>query len=82
MRPLHLEMTAFGSYAGTTALPFEDLKHGLYLIRGRSCAFSSRATRSIRMRPEEPSPMRSTIPRTTTIIRQEIWAAPRMIPMH
>ncbi len=34
MRPLHLEMTAFGSYAGTTALPFEDLKHGLYLITG------------------------------------------------
>ena len=34
MRPLYLEMTAFGSYAGTTALPFEELKHGLYLITG------------------------------------------------
>lgn len=34
MRPLYLEMTAFGSYAGTTALPFEKLNHGLYLITG------------------------------------------------
>ena len=34
MRPLYLEMTAFGSYAETTALPFEELRHGLYLITG------------------------------------------------
>ena len=34
MRPLNLEMTAFGSYAGTTVLPFEELKHGLYLVTG------------------------------------------------
>lgn len=34
MRPLYLEMTAFGSYAGTTALPFEKLTHGLYLVTG------------------------------------------------
>lgn len=34
MRPLSLEMTAFGSYAETTVLPFEDLKHGLYLVTG------------------------------------------------
>ncbi len=34
MRPLSLEMTAFGSYAEKTTLPFEALKHGLYLITG------------------------------------------------
>ena len=34
MRPLHLEMTAFGSYAEKTKLPFEQLRHGLYLITG------------------------------------------------
>ena len=34
MRPLYLEMTAFGSYAGPTALPFEKLTHGLYLVTG------------------------------------------------
>ena len=34
MRPLYLEMTAFGSYAETTALPFDALRHGLYLITG------------------------------------------------
>ena len=34
MRPLNLEMTAFGSYAEKTVLPFEELKHGLYLVTG------------------------------------------------
>ena len=34
MRPLSLEMTAFGSYAETTVLPFEQLKRGLYLVTG------------------------------------------------
>ena len=34
MRPLYLEMTAFGSYAEKTALPFEELRHGLYLVTG------------------------------------------------
>ena len=34
MRPMHLEMTAFGSYAEKTELKFEDLRHGLYLITG------------------------------------------------
>ena len=34
MRPLYLEMTAFGSYAQKTALPFEDLRHDLYLVTG------------------------------------------------
>ena len=34
MRPLRLEMTAFGSYAERTVLPFEELKHGLYLVTG------------------------------------------------
>ena len=34
MRPLNLEMTAFGSYASTTVLPFEEMKHGLYLVTG------------------------------------------------
>ena len=32
MRPLYLEMTAFGSYAGPTVLPFDKLTHGLYLF--------------------------------------------------
>ena len=34
MRPLELEMTAFGSYAGKTAVPFADLHRGLYLVAG------------------------------------------------
>ena len=34
MRPLSLEMTAFGSYAETTVVPFEELKQGLYLVTG------------------------------------------------
>ena len=34
MRPLSLEMTAFGSYAETTLVPFEELKQGLYLVTG------------------------------------------------
>ena len=35
MRPLRLEMTAFGPYAGTVILPLEELgKNGLYLITG------------------------------------------------
>ena len=34
MRPLYLEMTAFGSYAAKTELRFADLKHGLYLVTG------------------------------------------------
>ena len=34
MRPLYLEMTAFGSYAEKTELRFSDLRHGLYLVTG------------------------------------------------
>lgn len=34
MRPIRLEMTAFGSYAGATAVPFCDLRQGLYLVTG------------------------------------------------
>ena len=34
MRPLSLEMTAFGSYAAPTTLPFEKLRQGLYLVTG------------------------------------------------
>ena len=34
MRPTVLEMTAFGSYAEHTVLPFVQLKHGLYLVTG------------------------------------------------
>ena len=34
MRPLSLEMAAFGSYASYTLLPFEELKQGLYLVTG------------------------------------------------
>ena len=34
MRPLSLEMTAFGSYAGPTTIPFDEFKNGLYLISG------------------------------------------------
>lgn len=34
MRPVRLEMTAFGSYARTTVVPFSDLKHGLFLVTG------------------------------------------------
>ncbi|MBO5497560.1 MAG: SMC family ATPase, partial [Oscillospiraceae bacterium] len=34
MRPLSLKMTAFGSYAGPTTLPFSELKQGLFLVTG------------------------------------------------
>lgn len=34
MRPLNLEMTAFGSYAAATAVHFDQLENGLYLISG------------------------------------------------
>ena len=34
MRPLYLEMTAFGSYAGPTVLPFDKLNQGLCLVTG------------------------------------------------
>ncbi len=34
MKPLYLEMTAFGSYAEKTCLPFEQLRRGLYLVAG------------------------------------------------
>ena len=34
MRPLYLEMTAFGSYGEKTVLPFEELRHDLYLVTG------------------------------------------------
>ena len=34
MRPLELEMTAFGSYAGKATVPFADLHRGLYLVAG------------------------------------------------
>ena len=34
MRPLELEMTAFGSYAEYTVLPFSQLRRGIYLITG------------------------------------------------
>lgn len=38
MRPLYLEMTAFGSYANKTVLSFEEMKHGLYLVTGETGA--------------------------------------------
>ncbi len=34
MRPIRLEMTAFGSYAEKTVLPFDQLRSGLYLVTG------------------------------------------------
>lgn len=34
MRPIRLEMTAFGSYAGATEVPFCELRQGLYLVTG------------------------------------------------
>ena len=34
MRPIRLEMTAFGSYAQKTVVDFDRLTHGLYLITG------------------------------------------------
>lgn len=38
MRPILLEMTAFGSYAEKTAVRFSDLKSGLYLVTGNTGA--------------------------------------------
>ncbi|MBQ1410253.1 MAG: SMC family ATPase [Oscillospiraceae bacterium] len=34
MRPITLELTAFGSYAAHTVIPFDQLQNGLYLISG------------------------------------------------
>lgn len=34
MKPIKLEMTAFGSYAEPTVVPFDELEQGLYLITG------------------------------------------------
>lgn len=34
MKPISLEMTAFGSYAEKTVLDFDQLRHNLYLITG------------------------------------------------
>lgn len=34
MKPLTLELTAFGSYAEPTTVPFDQLNNGLYLITG------------------------------------------------
>ncbi|MBR5093456.1 MAG: SMC family ATPase [Oscillospiraceae bacterium] len=34
MRPIWLEMTAFGSYAEKTRVPFDELRSGLYLVTG------------------------------------------------
>ena len=36
MKPVKLEMTAFGSYAEKTTVPFSDFSHGLFLITGRT----------------------------------------------
>ena len=37
MKPLHLEMNAFGPFAGHTVVPFEMLgAQGVYLITGRT----------------------------------------------
>ena len=34
MKPLRLELTAFGSYAEPTVVPFDELEQGLYLVTG------------------------------------------------
>ena len=34
MRPISLQMTAFGSYAEKTTVPFDSLRQGLYLVTG------------------------------------------------
>ena len=41
MRPIRLTMTAFGSYADTTEIPFSDLKNGLFLVTGDIFTHSS-----------------------------------------
>ena len=41
MRPINLEMTAFGSYAEKTIVPFHSLKQGLYLVTGDTGAGKS-----------------------------------------
>ena len=38
MKPILLEMTAFGSYAEKTTVPFSDLRQGLFLISGETGA--------------------------------------------
>ena len=36
MKPVRLEMTAFGSYAEKTVIRFGDFSHGLFLISGET----------------------------------------------
>ena len=36
MKPVRLEMTAFGSYAEKAVIPFSDFSHGLFLISGKT----------------------------------------------
>ena len=38
MRPMTLEMTAFGSYAEKTVIRFSDFRRGLFLISGETGA--------------------------------------------
>ena len=38
MKPIMLEMTAFGSYAGKTGIRFSDFRQGLFLISGETGA--------------------------------------------
>ena len=38
MKPITLEMTAFGSYAEHTVIPFENFQRGLFLISGETGA--------------------------------------------
>ena len=37
MRPVRLEMSAFGSYAGKVEIDFTRVKQGLFLVTGDTC---------------------------------------------
>ena len=36
MKPVRLEMKAFGSYVENTVVPFDSFSHGLFLISGKT----------------------------------------------
>lgn len=50
MKPVRLEMSAFGSYAEKTEIDFTDVDHGLFLVTGDTGAGKRRYLTLLHMR--------------------------------
>lgn len=50
MRPIRLEMSAFGSYAGRTVIDFSNISGGLFLVTGDTGAGKTTILMRSRMR--------------------------------